>query len=468
MGQITRSRRAQIQREAIAIRMRGQRAGFPLERIVAALRGAFPEVLPLEAWRLALGWSRAQTVAQVADLYMADGLQPPGLSEAMLCRFEHGPDRPGPEYAVMLARVYGAHPDQLGLRTHTQRRRAAFPTPLTPVITVGEDESDDEREDPMRRRTMIKAVGLSVPLQLLLNLEDALAVPVEVRRPETLSEIQQRLQAGRQQFDVGALAPLLGGLPTMLAAAADTAERVDTPAGWALLAGCHNLATDTLNKVGRKNTARITADRGVLYAQRSGDPVAVAASARAMGMMLRTGGRHAAATQVVGRAADTLEVMGLRTAPQLGMYLRLMCTSAYAQSQAGDRKEAFARLADAERAAERLAALTGKADALPFVRMYRVNLNYALGDAGAAVRAGQDLRPEMYRTPERRGRYHTDMARAWWQWGEPEETADALLAAYRETPSEVRDRPTIRKVADDLTALHPRVPGVRELATALR
>ncbi|MGJ6966077.1 hypothetical protein ACSDR0_29625 [Streptosporangium sp. G11] len=116
MGQITRSRRAQIQREAAALRMRGQRDGFPPERIVTAMRGTFPEVSPLEAWRLALGWSRAQTVTQIADLYLADGLKPPALSEAMLCRFEHGPDRPGPEYATMLARAYGAHLDQLGLR----------------------------------------------------------------------------------------------------------------------------------------------------------------------------------------------------------------------------------------------------------------------------------------------------------------------------------------------------------------
>ncbi|MEU7986012.1 hypothetical protein AB0B56_14200 [Streptosporangium canum] len=116
MGQITRSRRAQIQREATAVRMRGQREGFPLARIVTALCTTCPELSPLEAWRLALGWSRAQTIAQVADLYLCDGLKPPALSEAMLCRFEHGPDRPGPEYAGMLARAYGAGLDQLGLR----------------------------------------------------------------------------------------------------------------------------------------------------------------------------------------------------------------------------------------------------------------------------------------------------------------------------------------------------------------
>ncbi|MEV7013251.1 helix-turn-helix transcriptional regulator [Streptosporangium sp. NPDC051022] len=115
MGQITRSRRAQIQREAMGIRARGQRDGFPPARIVTALRSIFPEVSALEAWRLALGWSRAQAVGQVADLYLADGLKPPSLSEAMLCRWEHGPGRPGPEYAVMLARAYRTSVQELGL-----------------------------------------------------------------------------------------------------------------------------------------------------------------------------------------------------------------------------------------------------------------------------------------------------------------------------------------------------------------
>ncbi|MFI6510159.1 helix-turn-helix domain-containing protein [Streptosporangium sp. NPDC050855] len=467
MGQITRSRRAQIRREATALRMRGQRNGWPAERIVTAIRTTCPEVLPLEAWRLALGWSRARTVAKVGELYLADGLQPTALSEAMLCRYEHGQDRPGPEYTVMFARAYGAHPDQLGLHAHVQRCCAASPTPLTVVVTVGEDESSDEREDPMQRRTLIKAVGLSVPLHLLLNLEDALAAPAEVGRTASLAEIQQRLRTARSQFDVSALTPLLGGFPAMLAAALDTAERADTPAGWAMLAGCYNLATDTLNKVGRKETARITADRGVLYAQRSMDPVAMAASARAMGMMLRTSGRHAAATKVVERAADTLDVMGLRTASQMGMYLRLMCTSAYTKSQAGDEEEAFARLAEAERVAARLAALTGKPEAGPFTRMYRMNIHYSLGDPKAALGVGQELRPDMYPTPERQGRLHTDLARAWWLDGRAEETVSALRAALAVAPSEVRDRPKIREIADALTAKHPRVTGVRELATAL-
>ncbi|MFD7603386.1 hypothetical protein ACFWAN_23235 [Streptomyces mirabilis] len=113
---ITRLRRVAIVREATRIRMRCQRADYTNEQAAAAIREALPEVTQLEAWRLALGWSRADTVAQVGELYRTDGLMPPGLSESMLCRWEHAPDEwPGRDYAVMLCRVYRARPEQLGL-----------------------------------------------------------------------------------------------------------------------------------------------------------------------------------------------------------------------------------------------------------------------------------------------------------------------------------------------------------------
>ncbi|CAM5288476.1 hypothetical protein GCM10010329_81010 [Streptomyces spiroverticillatus] len=113
---ITRSRRAEIVREAAAVRMRCQRHGHSTERTVTAIRTALPEVSALEGWRLALGWSRADTITQVRALYVADGLRPPSLTEAKLCRWEHNPrEWPGEEYRVMLCRAYGARPAQLGL-----------------------------------------------------------------------------------------------------------------------------------------------------------------------------------------------------------------------------------------------------------------------------------------------------------------------------------------------------------------
>src|SRR5581483_3504059 len=108
---VTRERRARIQAEAASIRRRCQRQRHTIERTVLAIRTALPEVTALEAWRLALGWSRREAIGAVAAQYEAEGLRPPGLSESMLCRWEHhGPELPGAEYRVMLCRAYGARP----------------------------------------------------------------------------------------------------------------------------------------------------------------------------------------------------------------------------------------------------------------------------------------------------------------------------------------------------------------------
>ncbi|MGH3687114.1 MAG: hypothetical protein ACRDRU_16985 [Pseudonocardiaceae bacterium] len=69
--------------------------------------------------------------------------------------------------------------------------------------------------------------------------------------------------------------------------------------------------------------------------------------------------------------------------------------------------------------------------------------------------------------PERRGRLHADLARAWWQRGNPEQTTRALLAAHRQAPGEVRDRPAICAIATSLVERHPRVVGAQQLAAAI-
>lgn len=471
MGQVTRSRRAQIQREATAIRVRGQRAGYATEQIVAELRDALPEVSALEAWRLALGWSRAQAVDQVAKAYLGEGLQPRGLSEAMLCRYEHGQERPGVEYAGMLAGIYGTTQQMLGLAPLCAcgdvRRETLHPSTVTQRYNTDtlSDGSYDDEGNPMRRRTLLTAVGLSIPLAALQRFDDALAVPEHPERPAQPAQIAQQLRAARARFDAAELTALIATLPGLLASARDAAERAQAPAAWALVSASYNLATDALNKVGSKDSARITAERALLYADRSSDPVAKAASERAMGMMLRTGGRPDLAAAVMSRGIDQLEATGLRTTAQADMHLWLLCARAYTYAWGGDESRALEGIAEAERAATRIPAMAPTA--LPFATHYRGNIYYALGDPRMALHAVRNLRDESFSSPERRGRIHTDRARMWWQWGRPEQATAELLAALRHAPSEVRDRPSIRKIAVELVDHHSRVAGVGRLAKAI-
>jgi hypothetical protein len=260
-------------------------------------------------------------------------------------------------------------------------------------------------------------------------------------------------------------------LPGLLAIAHEAAGRGRDPVAYTQLASCYDLATETLNKIGRYGASRITADRATASAGLSGSPIAMAAAARSLGIVLRHEGRQEIADRVTLEAAGRLEATGLTQPAQSAAYAQMLCTCAYNAAQAADRDRALEMIKEAERAAARLPGrpIPGQ----PFivtpaqVTLYRVGVHWSLGDAGSALRAGRYLHPSQFPTPERRGRLHTDMARAWWQWGKPEQTALALLAAYRQAPSEVRDRPTIRKIAVNLAEQHPQVPGVRELTSAI-
>jgi transcriptional regulator with XRE-family HTH domain len=71
----------------------------------------------LEAWRIAHGWSRAEVSARLDALYESDGLAPPHVSSAELCRWEHEQRRPSDERIEYLCRLYGTRPDRLGFGT---------------------------------------------------------------------------------------------------------------------------------------------------------------------------------------------------------------------------------------------------------------------------------------------------------------------------------------------------------------
>ncbi|WP_332757117.1 Twin-arginine translocation pathway signal [Streptomyces sp. MT206] len=155
MGGVTRGRRAEIQREASRIRAQCQRDGHGQERIVTDLRAALPELTALEAWRLALGWTRPQAIREVAAVYRADGLLPPRLTPAMLCRYEHGQEEPGDEYRLMISRAYGARPEQLALET-----RCLWCSTCTSPLPLHYGQFQREETNSSRRGAMTTASGL--------------------------------------------------------------------------------------------------------------------------------------------------------------------------------------------------------------------------------------------------------------------------------------------------------------------
>jgi len=181
---ISRRRRAELARAAHQIRARGQRAGWPVARIAAVIQTELPEVLPLEAWRWAYGWSRAQTVRMVAGYYQTHQLGTARLNESMLCRWEHGDTRPGPDYAAALCGVYGTDPAQLGLwptwraAPHQPGRHGAWGT-----IPAPKD-------------------GYGYPMHSLAALRESVELTMEVEGPAGGPQTIEAVQAAVTYYDL--------------------------------------------------------------------------------------------------------------------------------------------------------------------------------------------------------------------------------------------------------------------------
>ncbi|QXJ19717.1 helix-turn-helix transcriptional regulator [Actinomadura graeca] len=144
--------------------MDGIRRGFTTDAIAEKITRNVQGITPLEAWRIAYGYERSEVAARMDALYEADGLQPPSLDAATLCRWELGDRRPGDERIEYLCRLYRTRPDKLGFGTdhspgdvgHVQRAGIIDAFPFT-----SEDSERDliERISAAQRR--INLFGLT-------------------------------------------------------------------------------------------------------------------------------------------------------------------------------------------------------------------------------------------------------------------------------------------------------------------
>ena len=385
-----------------------------------------------------------------------------GYSVSTISRLETG--RRPPADLDLVRRVAGAAgipPRILGVLV------GLLPPPPATVVTIATPTAEEDPD--MRRRDLLAAAGLAAPARMLGRLDEALAVLPAAAGSVTAVAVTRRLVRARAMFDAGATLRLIGELPGLLATAQSAALARKEPGSYMLLAAWYDLATDALIKVGDVGASRITADRSVAYAGLSGSAAAMAYSARSLSIVLRHQDRRQLAGRVALDAATAVERTGLSTRLEAAAYAHILCTTAYSAATAGDHGPALDMIAEATRAAARLPGGRVPGYAVPVtpaqVKLYKVGVHWALGDAGAALQAASGLRAGQFLTPERRARMHTDLARAWWQGGRPEQAAAELLAAHSESPAEVTCRPAIRKMAEDITVRHPRVRGVRELRT---
>src|SRR5215468_9188193 len=124
------------------IRAMGLVAGLNTARIAEDIHdqcGPIAGTTRIRAYRLALGVSLADLVAQVRAWYASEGRAAPRFSETLLSAYESGQKRPGPEYLHYLCAVYRAEPPDLGYPGQCFCGRTHHARPAAPQAPPGQD-----------------------------------------------------------------------------------------------------------------------------------------------------------------------------------------------------------------------------------------------------------------------------------------------------------------------------------------
>ncbi|MBA9007997.1 hypothetical protein [Thermomonospora cellulosilytica] len=290
--------------------------------------------------------------------------------------------------------------------------------------------------------------------------------------PVALPALRAAVTKARACFQAARYDHLHRGLAGLLATAAATRDHADGPdahiAG-ALLADAYITASHFMIKLNDDQLAWATADRAVQAAEAAGDPLVLADARRAVATVLRRTGRPGMARDLLLATAGQIEPGGDATAERLSMYGTLLQVAAYTAAVDGDRHAAREYITEAKAAADRLghdANHRFTAFGPTNVALYQVSIAQVLGDSGTAIEHAKALDPAAIPTAERRGRYWIDVARAYHQWGRPEACYKALRTAERAAPAEVRYRPPVHRMTEDLLRADNRnaLPGLRAFA----
>jgi len=325
-------------------------------------------------------------------------------------------------------------------------------------------------EDPVRRRELLAcAAGLAgaaafdLPVtsraQALtdpgVHIDDLLYGRAGAE-PVPLAALRAATTQARACFQAARYERLMAGLPRLIATAAatrDSADGDERAAASTLLADAYIVAANFVIKLNDDPLAWTLADRALQAAQAGDDPLTIADGRRAVATVLRRTGRPAKARELLILAAHDIEPGGDPSPDQLSMYGTLLEVAAYTAAVDGNRPAATELIGEAKATATRLgrdANYRFTAFGPANVALYQVSIAQVLGDNGTAIEHAKTLRPAAIPTAERQGRYWIDVARAYHQWDKPGPCYSALLAAEHAAPAEVRYRPPVHRIAEDL------------------
>lgn len=244
-----------------------------------------------------------------------------------------------------------------------------------------------------------------------------------------------------------------------------------------MLSRAYQLVASLLFKYGEmsRTPAVLAADRALVAADRSGDPVAIGAAARRVARGLMHQQRHAAAAQYATATADALrhdlEHSGPSGLSTLGM---LYLVAAVAITGEGRSRRTVGDAADWLASAGEVAERQGGsgADYTSFggtnVLLHEVDVALRLDDAWSAVESAQAITPQAVDAlgRERQARHLITTARARAVTRDRDAASRDLLRAERLAPEEVR-RPAVVRLVADLLVLVPS-PGAELTGLARR
>jgi transcriptional regulator with XRE-family HTH domain len=280
--------------------------------------------------------------------------------------------------------------------------------------------------------------------------------------PVPVETLRHNVEYGWTAFQASHFASLGRVVPGLLIDANRAAARYEGDAQLAsfrLLSMSLQLVEAVAIKFGDTSLAFTAADRSVAAAERSQDPVTMAAAARHLADAMTHHGQPRAAVafavasaarlegDVTGRGADGLSVLGM-------LYLKAAMASAAIE----DRAAAPCLLDQADHHAARLGA-DGNAVWTAYgptnVAVHRVAAHVRLCEGTEAVAAAEGI-PDPYRDAlprERRAHHLVDLARGYTQAGRREKAVETLLKAEEEAGEEVHCRPRSRQLVEDLRLL---------------
>ncbi|MEU9639384.1 helix-turn-helix domain-containing protein [Streptomyces tendae] len=369
-----------------------------------------------------------------------------GYHQSKVSRLENGRGTEDVRVLREIAKVLDIPPQRLGL-----------------AVASDASPSDPGTED-MHRRTFLAAsvAALAATPTPTVAHHDLIQVllpgpsPAATGDSSGIDELRERARTVRRLFCTCDYAQLERNLPGLIAdlrrAADDSSGSAETSG---LLATAYQTSVSLLLKRADQGNAWLAAGRAMAEAERSGDPVVLAASVRVHAHVLVREKHTAQAVNMVRHTVDQLSGSYDQRSPRyLAAVGLLLLRGATAASRSGDRDTTHDFLTEAKEVARYVA--FDRPDAWANfsptnVALHEISAAVSFGDAGIALQIARPLMRRHIPVPERRAALWVEAARAYSQQGRLADGYQALRIAESCAAQDVR-RPAVRELVADMAA----------------